>query len=80
MEVDMGTTKKEKDGRERALDEALAQIEKHFGQGAIMRMSDNASMNVEAISTGSISLDMATGFPSGTRYREPSCPTGCSTR
>ena len=57
----MTTTKKEKDGRERALDEALAQIEKHFGQGAIMRMSDNASMNVDAISTGSISLDMATG-------------------
>ena len=57
----MKSTKTEKDGRERALDEALAQIEKHFGQGAIMRMSDNASMNVEAISTGSISLDMATG-------------------
>ena len=57
----MATTKSEKDGRERALDEALAQIEKHFGQGAIMKMSDNASMNVEAISTGSISLDMATG-------------------
>ena len=57
----MATNKNEKDGRERALDEALAQIEKHFGQGAIMRMSDNASMNVEAISTGSISLDIATG-------------------
>ena len=61
MEVNMATNKNEKDGRERALDEALAQIEKHFGQGAIMRMSDNASMNVEAISTGSISLDIATG-------------------
>ena len=57
----MTTVKNEKDGREKALDAALAQIEKHFGQGAIMRMSDNASMNVEAISTGSISLDMATG-------------------
>ena len=56
------TAKNDKDGREKALDAALAQIEKHFGQGAIMRMSDNASMNVEAISTGSISLDMATGI------------------
>ena len=54
--------KNDKDGRDKALDAALAQIEKHFGQGAIMRMSDNASMNVEAISTGSFSLDVATGI------------------
>ncbi|MCH4005775.1 MAG: recombinase RecA [Eubacterium sp.] len=49
------------DGREKALDEALKKIQKQFGQGAIMKMGDAASMNIETISTGSISLDLATG-------------------
>ncbi|MCI8609173.1 MAG: recombinase RecA [Firmicutes bacterium] len=49
--------------RDKALDAALAQIEKQFGKGAVMKLGDaSASMNVEAISTGSISLDMATGI------------------
>mgnify|MGYP003629875739 FL=1 len=43
------------------LEEALAQIEKQFGAGAIMRLGDNASMAVETISTGSIALDLALG-------------------
>ena len=37
----------------RALNAALAQIEKQYGKGAIMRLGQNADMNVEAISTGS---------------------------
>ena len=53
-------TKNGKDGREQALEAALAQIQKQFGQGAIMKMSDSG-MDVETISTGSISLDLATG-------------------
>tara|TARA_R110000787_G_scaffold3655_4_gene14203 strand:+ start:339 stop:1313 length:975 start_codon:yes stop_codon:yes gene_type:complete len=43
------------------LEDALAQIEKQFGAGAIMRLGDNASMAVETISTGSIALDLALG-------------------
>ncbi len=51
------------DERDKALEAALAQITKQFGKGAVMKMSDdNAHMNIEAISTGSISLDMATGI------------------
>lgn len=49
------------DGREKALEEALKQIHKQFGQGAIMKMGEATDMNVETISTGSISLDLATG-------------------
>jgi len=49
--------------REKALDNALAQIQKQFGKGAVMKLGDeNAQLNIEAISTGSMSLDMATGI------------------
>ena len=50
------------DDRQKALDNTLAHLEKTFGKGAIMRLGDNANMNVEAISTGSLSLDMALGI------------------
>ncbi len=50
------------DNKSKALEIALGQIEKSFGKGAIMRLGENASMNIEAISTGSISLDVATGI------------------
>ncbi|SFE10514.1 recombination protein RecA [Peptostreptococcaceae bacterium pGA-8] len=49
------------DERTKALDEALKQIQKQFGQGAIMKLGDQSALNIETISTGSISLDMATG-------------------
>ncbi|NCD03252.1 MAG: recombinase RecA [Clostridia bacterium] len=49
------------DNKKKALDTALAQIEKKYGKGAIMRLGQNEGMNVESISTGSISLDAATG-------------------
>ncbi len=45
-----------------ALETALAQIEKQFGKGAVMRLGQNQAMNVEAISTGSLSLDLALGI------------------
>ena len=44
-----------------ALQEALKQIEKQYGKGSIMRLGQNTVMNVEAISTGSIGLDIAIG-------------------
>ena len=50
-----------KNARQEALATALAQIEKKYGKGSVMRMGENATMNVEAISTGSIALDMALG-------------------
>jgi len=50
------------DSKKKALDTALAQIEKKYGKGAIMRLGQNEGMSVEAISTGSIALDAATGI------------------
>ena len=51
-----------KEDREKALQMAIAQIEKQFGAGAVMRLGQNSVQNVEAISTGSLSLDMALGI------------------
>ena len=48
--------------RDKALDMALAQIDKQFGKGSIMRMGEKGSMAVEAISTGALSLDLALGI------------------
>ncbi len=46
----------------KALETAMAQIEKTFGKGSIMRMGDNANIQVEAIPTGSLGLDLALGI------------------
>ena len=51
-----------KNDKDKALEAALQQIQKQFGKGAIMKMGDESHLNIEAISTGSISLDMATGI------------------
>lgn len=49
--------------RQKALDAALSQIERAFGKGSIMKLSDGKnSMDIEAISTGSIGLDIALGI------------------
>lgn len=48
--------------KKKALETALAQIEKAYGKGTIMRLGENSGMNIEAISTGSVSLDVATGI------------------
>jgi recombination protein RecA len=48
--------------RDKALEMALGQIEKQFGKGAIMRMGEGTHMQIEAISTGALSLDLALGI------------------
>ncbi len=48
--------------KQKALDTALSQIEKQFGKGAVMKLGQNATMNVAAIPTGSLSLDIALGI------------------
>ena len=48
--------------REQALDVALGQIERQFGKGSVMRMSDQAAVAVGAVSTGSLALDLALGI------------------
>ena len=48
--------------KSKALATALAQIEKQFGQGAVMRLGENQGMAVEHIKTGSVSLDLALGI------------------
>ncbi len=50
------------ESRKRALDDAIAKIEKEYGKGAIMRLGENANLNIESIPTGSLSLDVALGI------------------
>ena len=49
------------DDRKKALEAAMAQIEKQFGKGSVMRMGDQEVVEIETISTGSIALDIALG-------------------
>ena len=65
----MATTKEKRDtiqdeieAKKKALESALAQIEKKFGKGSIMTFSSDAIKNIETIPTGSLSLDRATGI------------------
>jgi recombination protein RecA len=48
--------------RERAVDQAISQIERQFGRGSIMKMGDERVIDVPAISTGSLALDIALGI------------------
>ena len=48
--------------KKKALATAIAKIEKDYGKGTIMRLGDDISVNVEALSTGSLTLDMALGI------------------
>ena len=48
--------------REKALEAALAQIEKHHGKGSVMRLGDQSHALIEVIPTGSIALDVALGI------------------
>ena len=48
--------------KQTALETALGQIERNFGKGSIMRLGTNQAMDVEALSTGSLSLDVALGI------------------
>jgi len=48
--------------KSKALESALGLIERNYGSGSIMRLGDNATVNIEAISTGSLGLDLALGI------------------
>ena len=48
--------------KQKALQTALGQIERNFGKGSVMRLGDNQSMDIEAVSTGSLGLDIALGI------------------
>jgi recombination protein RecA len=64
----MAKEKKEKDVRDDALEEALRNIEKTYGKGAVMKLGERPETAVDTIPTGSISLDMALGvggYPKG---------------
>ena len=50
------------DNKQRALTAALGQIDKQFGKGTIMRLGDSQAMDIESISTGSLSIDIALGI------------------
>jgi recombination protein RecA len=50
------------DSRDQALDAALSQIERQFGKGSVMKMSDQAQVAIPSISSGSLSLDIALGI------------------
>ena len=52
-------TKSDLSNKQKAVSVALAQIEKRFGKGSIMKMGDTNKINVETIPSGSISLDIA---------------------
>ena len=60
--------KKDVKTNDKTLDQVLAEIEKQFGKGSIMKLGENASMEVEVTSSGSLALDLAlgvNGFPKG---------------
>ncbi|MBE6720472.1 MAG: DNA recombination/repair protein RecA, partial [Ruminococcaceae bacterium] len=58
----MAADKSKANDKKTALESALKQIEKQYGQGAIMRLGANSRLKVDAISTGSLTLDIATGI------------------
>ena len=56
------TKQASKEDRRKALDMAIAQIEQQYGSGTVMRLGQDCDQNVEVISTGSLTLDMALGI------------------
>ena len=60
--------KNEKETKDKALEQVLADIEKQFGKGSIMKLGSDAHLNIETTSSGSIALDVALGvggYPKG---------------
>ncbi len=55
-------SKEEQKARFQAADEAISQIKQRFGEGSIMRLGEAKAMNVESVSTGCLSLDLALGI------------------
>jgi recombination protein RecA len=50
------------DNKQKALDAALSQIERQFGKGSIMKLGENKALNIDAVSTGSLGIDIALGI------------------
>ena len=50
------------DNKQKALDAALSQIDRAFGKGSVMKLGSKPNQNIEAISTGSLGLDIALGI------------------
>ncbi|HEX2047259.1 MAG TPA: DNA recombination/repair protein RecA, partial [Acidimicrobiales bacterium] len=48
--------------RDKALEMAMSQIDKHFGKGSVMRMGEKVHVNVDAVPTGALALDLALGI------------------
>ena len=64
----MAKEKKEKDQKDEALEEAIRNIEKTYGKGAVMKLGERPETGIDTIPTGSISLDIAlgvNGYPKG---------------
>jgi len=62
MTPDLRVIEGAKMDKQKALQAALAQIEKNFGKGSVMKLGENAAMDIEAVPTGSLSLDIALGI------------------
>jgi len=62
LAAEKAADKSAQESKAKALETALAQIERQFGKGAIMKLGQNVTMQVDAISTGSLSLDLALGI------------------
>ena len=48
--------------KNKALEAAISQIDENFGKGSVMKLGQKAALNIESISTGSLSLDLALGI------------------
>ena len=66
--------KKQKELKEKSksLEAAISQIDQNFGKGSVMRLGQQQALDVEAISTGSLSLDLALGIGGCLLYTSPS--------
>lgn len=58
----LAETPQDNEGKKKALDTTIARIEKDYGKGSIMKLGENTAMNVSAVSTGSLTLDLALGI------------------
>jgi RecA/RadA recombinase len=60
-----GIVMAEQQDKQRAVEQAISQIEKQFGRGSIMKMDMDKVLDIPVISSGSLALDLALGSPQG---------------
>ena len=74
LKVVKSTKDQEMDLKEKnkALDAAISQITDNFGKGSVMKLGEKRAMDVESVSTGSLSLDLALGIGGCLLYTSPS--------